>query len=83
MLILRKSSPMLTLVAGLILLPAVASAQDQRFRVSFAPSVAATGGDAELAFSGTGAYRFSEHFWFEGDVTCLDKNRVGVVRTAP
>ena len=70
--IVRKSSAQLALVAGLILLPAVASAQDERFRVSFAPSVAATGGDAELALSGTGAYRFSEHFWFEGDLTWLD-----------
>jgi opacity protein-like surface antigen len=63
---------MLALVVGLFALPAVASAQDQRFRVSFAPSVAASGGDAELALSGTAAYRFSEHFWFEGDVTWLD-----------
>jgi len=69
---LRKSSPLLALLAGLILLPAVASAQDQRFRVSFAPSVAATGGDAELALGGMFGYRFSEHFWFEGDVTWLD-----------
>jgi opacity protein-like surface antigen len=70
--ILRNSSPMLALVAGLILLPAAASAQDQRFRVSFAPSVAATGGDAELALGGMVGYRFSEHFWFEGDLTWLD-----------
>jgi hypothetical protein len=73
--ILRKSSPMLALVAGLLLLPTSADAQDQRFRVSFAPSVAATGGDAELALSGQAAYRFSEHFWFEGDVTWLDAVR--------
>jgi opacity protein-like surface antigen len=70
--ILRKSSALLALVAVLILVPAAASAQEQRFRVSFAPSVAAIGGDAELALSGTAGYRFSEHFWFEGDVTWLD-----------
>src|SRR5215213_8707742 len=72
MLILRKSSAPLALVAVLILVPAAASAQEQRFRVSFAPSVAAIGGDAELALSGTAGYRFSEHFWFEGDLTWLD-----------
>ena len=63
---------LLAFTAFLILLPAAASAQDQRFRVSFAPSVAALGGDAELALSGVVAYRFSEHFWFEGDITWLD-----------
>ena len=62
----------LALVAILFLVPAAARAQEQRFRVSFAPSVAAVGGDAELALSGLAAYRFSEHFWFEGDVTWLD-----------
>jgi opacity protein-like surface antigen len=69
---LRKSSRMMTALAVLVLVPAAANAQEQRFRVSFAPSVAASGGDAELALSGTAAYRFSEHFWFEGDVTWLD-----------
>src|SRR5262245_63816770 len=54
------------------LVPGVVSAQEQRFRVSFAPSVAAIGGDAELGLSGQAAYRFSEHFWFEGDLTWLD-----------
>jgi outer membrane protein with beta-barrel domain len=62
----------LPLLAVLTLFPAAASAQEQRFRVSFAPSVAALGGDAELALSGLAAYRFSEHFWFEGDLTWLD-----------
>jgi opacity protein-like surface antigen len=70
--ILSKSSPVLALMTVLMLVPAAASAQEQRFRVSFAPSVAALGGDAELALSGTAAYRFSEHFWFEGDLTWLD-----------
>ena len=69
---LRKLAPVLALMAFLALVPTTASAQDQRFRVSFAPSVAALGGDAELALSGNFAYRFSEHFWFEGDITWLD-----------
>ena len=30
------------------------------------------GGDAELALGGTVGYRFSEHFWFEGDLTWID-----------
>ena len=62
----------LPLITVLLLVPAAASAQEQRFRVSFAPSVAALGGDAELALTGQAAYRFSEHFWFEGDLTWLD-----------
>jgi opacity protein-like surface antigen len=62
----------LTLMVVLTLVPAAVSAQEQRFRVSFSPSVAALGGDAELALSGQAAYRFSEHFWFEGDLTWLD-----------
>jgi outer membrane protein with beta-barrel domain len=62
----------LPLMAVLALVPGAASAQEERFRVSFAPSVAALGGDAELALSGLAAYRFSEHFWFEGDLTWLD-----------
>ena len=68
---LKKWAPLLALIV-LLAVPVAANAQEQRFRVSFAPSVAALGGDAELALSGTAAYRFSEHFWFEGDVTWLD-----------
>jgi len=59
-------------LAVLVLAPSAASAQDQRFRVSFAPSVAALGGDAELTLGGTFGYRFSERFWFEGDLTWFD-----------
>jgi hypothetical protein len=70
--ILKKSAPGLALVAVLVGAPATAGAQEERLRVSFAPSVAALGGDAELAVSGMAAYRFSERFWFEGDVTWLD-----------
>jgi opacity protein-like surface antigen len=67
-----KSAPMLALMALVTLVPSAASAQDQRFRVSFAPSVAALGGDAELTLGGSFGYRFSEHFWFEGDLTWID-----------
>lgn len=67
-----KSAPMLALMALVTLVPSAANAQDQRFRVSFAPSVAALGGDAELTLGGTFGYRFSEHFWFEGDLMWLD-----------
>jgi len=70
--ILKKLVPMLAVAAVVALSPAMAHAQEQRFRVSFAPSVAAMDGDAEVAFSGTAAYRFSEHLWFEGDLTWLD-----------
>src|SRR5262245_13660804 len=72
MAILRNSAPMLALIALITLAPSTARAQEQRFRVSFAPAMATLGGDAELALGGTAAYRFSEHFWFEGDVTWLD-----------
>jgi hypothetical protein len=68
----KKLAQRLALVAILALVPVTAGAQEQRLRVSFTPSVAALGGDAELALSGTAAYRFSERFWFEGDVTWLD-----------
>jgi outer membrane protein with beta-barrel domain len=68
----RFKKLVLTLMVVLALVPAVVSAQEPRFRVSFSPSVAALGGDAELALSGQAAYRFSEHFWFEGDLTWLD-----------
>ena len=70
--IARISAPLVALIGVLALVPATASAQEQHLRVSFAPSVAALGGDAELALTGTVAYRFSERFWFEGDITWLD-----------
>jgi hypothetical protein len=41
---------MMALIAVVTLIPAMASAQE-RFRVTFAPSVAASGGEAELALS--------------------------------
>jgi opacity protein-like surface antigen len=67
-----KSALLAALITAFAVVPDTAGAQEQRFRVSFAPSVAAIGGDAELALGGTAAYRFSEHFWFEGEVTWLD-----------
>jgi opacity protein-like surface antigen len=66
-----KSAPMLALIALVTVVPS-ASAQDQRVRVSFGPSVAALGGDAELTLGGMVGYRFSEHLWFEGDLTWFD-----------
>jgi opacity protein-like surface antigen len=62
----------------MFLAPASVQAQDQRFRVSFAPAAATVGGDAELALEGSFGYRFSEHFWFEGDLTWLDAAAGGV-----
>jgi opacity protein-like surface antigen len=54
--------------------PSVARAQDfdGRLRLSFAPAVATVGGDAELALGGSVAYRFSQNFWFEGEITWID-----------
>lgn len=66
-----KSAPLLALIAILLLVPALDDAQEQRLRVSFAPAVATVSGDAELALGGTLGYRFSEHFWFEGDFTWI------------
>ena len=65
-------APLVALTAFILLAPILAEAQDQRFRASFAPAVATVGGDAELALQGTFGYRFSEHFWFEGDLTWID-----------
>ena len=79
----RTSALLVALIAVLALVPATASGQEPPFRVSFAPSVAALGGDAELALSGTAAYRFSEHFWFEGDVTWLDAAAGGLRNLDP
>ena len=68
-----KSAPLVTLIAFLLLVPASAHAQEEpRLRVTFAPAVATVSGDAELALGGTVGYRFSDHFWFEGDFTWID-----------
>jgi opacity protein-like surface antigen len=52
--------------------PSVVHAQDARVRVSFAPAVATVSGDASLALGGSVGYRFSDHFWFEGNVSWID-----------
>jgi opacity protein-like surface antigen len=67
-----KSASMAALMVLMALVPTLAEAQDQRFRVSFTPAAATVGGDAEMAWSGSLGYRFSEHFWFEGDFTWID-----------
>src|SRR5262245_39378538 len=64
--------PVVALVSLIVLAPASVQAQDQRFRVSFAPAAVTVGGDAELGLGGTFSYRFSEHFLFEGDLTWID-----------
>ncbi len=69
---IKIPASLVALAAFILFAPALAQAQDQRFRVSFAPAVATVGGDAELALGGTVGYRFSEHFWFEGDLTWID-----------
>jgi opacity protein-like surface antigen len=70
-----KMAATVTALAVLVLLsPRLVEAQqpESRFRVSFAPAATTVGGDAELALGGTVGYRFSEHLWFEGDLTWID-----------
>ena len=74
---IRISAPVAALTAFILFAPALAQAQDPRFRVSFAPAVAAVGGNAELALGGSFGYRFSEHFWFDGDLSWLDAGAGG------
>jgi opacity protein-like surface antigen len=64
-------SALAAVLIGLIA-PAAAHAQETRLYLSFTPSVASVGGDAELALAGTIGYRFTDHFSFEGDVTWID-----------
>ena len=63
---------MLMAMAAAVILPVAASAQESRLTLSFTPAVAAESGDSQLALAGTAAYRFAEHFAFEGDVTWID-----------
>ncbi|HEX8030098.1 MAG TPA: outer membrane beta-barrel protein [Vicinamibacterales bacterium] len=56
----------------LLLVPNIAHAQEERLTLSFTPAVAAAAGDTELALAGTAAYRVTEHFSFEGDLTWID-----------
>ena len=76
--IIKILAPLVALTAFILLAPVLAQAQDQRFRVSFAPAVATVGGDAELALQGTFGYRFSQHVWFEGDLTWIDAAAGGI-----
>jgi len=69
---IKIAAALMALTLYTLFAPVVAQAQDQRFRVSFAPAVATVGGDAELALGGTFGYRFSRNFWFEGDLTWID-----------
>lgn len=75
-----RMAPFAALMIVVAAVPAVAQAQSQepRIRVSFAPAVATVGGDAELALGSTVGYRFSEHLWFEGDITWIDAAAGGV-----
>lgn len=72
MAIVTKSVSIAALMTLMIFVPARAHAQAERLRVSFTPAVATVSGDAELALAGSVGYRFSEHFWFEGDFTWID-----------
>jgi opacity protein-like surface antigen len=67
-----RRAALLALFFAAVCSPAAVHAQEQRFRVSFAPGVATVSGDAELALSGSVGYRFSDHFWFDGDITWID-----------
>lgn len=66
------TKPALMALVAAAILPVAASAQESRLTLSFTPAVAAESGDSQLALSGNAAYRFSEHFAFEGDVTWMD-----------
>ena len=58
-----------TLVAfTLLLLPALAHAQDQNFRVSFGAGATAGAIDGELSLGGSFGYRFSKFFSFDVEV---------------
>ena len=72
-----KSASMTALIALMILVPTLAQAQEQRFRISFTPAMATISDDAELALAGSFGYRFSEHFWFEGEFTWIDAGAAG------
>ena len=75
--LITKSAPLVALTVLVSLAPATAQAQDQRFRVSFAPAVASVRGDSELALGGTVGYRFMDRLWFEGEFTWIDAGANG------
>jgi opacity protein-like surface antigen len=51
------------------LVPAPAGAQEPRIRIAVTPAAVTVGSDAEVGVGGSVGYRFSDHLWFEGDVT--------------
>jgi hypothetical protein len=57
-----------TLVAFTLLLPSLAHAQDQNFRVSFGAGATAGAIDGDLSLGGSFGYRFSKFFSFDVDV---------------
>jgi opacity protein-like surface antigen len=67
-----KSAAFVASIVLAVMAPAIAQAQDQRLRMAFAPAAATVSGGAELALGGSFGYRFSERFWFEGDLTWID-----------
>lgn len=69
---LAKSIVFAALSAGVVAVPAAAQAQEERVIVNFTPAFASVGGDSELALAGSAGYRFTEHFFFEGDFTWID-----------
>lgn len=71
---IKLAAPVAAWAILILLAPRLVEAQqpEPRFRVSFAPAATTVGGDAELALGGTFGYRFSEHLWFEGDLTWID-----------
>jgi opacity protein-like surface antigen len=69
---LAKSIVLAALWAGILAVPAAAQAQEERIIVNFTPAFASVGGDSELALAGSAGYRFTEHFFFEGDFTWID-----------
>ena len=77
---MKIPAALVTLTVCTLFAPVPGQAQDQRFRLSFAPAVATVGGDAELALGGTFGYRFSKQFWFEGDLTWIDAAAGGFTR---
>ena len=68
----RQSIIVAALLAGVIAIPGVAEAQDERITVNFTPAFATVSGDTDLALAASAGYRFTEHLWFEGDFTWID-----------
>ena len=67
-----KSIVLAVLWAGVTAVPAAAQAPEERIVINFTPAFASLGGDSELALAGSAGYRFTDHFWFEGDFTWID-----------